>query len=347
VANNNFYEKFYCLNWRINRQCLSIQALIVKYLVNSIDEFLLKKLVKKDTCISLQKKEIELHRFCDRGEIIYRCSIAYQLAPILELSSQETAQQLVDFLVTSYQKTQLPSGETRETHNTVASCLLPFASESYSSLKIKASSPGWIDFCADRLFLANWLQKLSEFNLPSSLSLTNNLSPCLLPKRVEPFILQYAHVRSCSLLRLGEQTGLIKLQDRQFTQGIWQIEQPFPIPWLDREGNFLLVHFAETKLILELLAAIDALYALGIKGNRELLTGNSALTVLKSASLFKNALSLSEAFLEFWDNCRIYEENTGKKSQLVLARLGLLAAVQLLLKILIEESIGIAALVEL
>jgi arginyl-tRNA synthetase len=191
-----------------------------------------------------------------------------------------------------------------------------------SNLIIKISPPGWIDFHLSDRYIANWLEHLSISSFRFS-----DRSSYLKIDSDRLFVVQYAHARCCSLLLLGEQINSIELKDKQFQQAVWQLLTP--VSWLDERGNLRSSHPAETGLIQKLLAMMDELC------DRE------------SDKVFKSTVSLSEALLLFWDDCRIYDFTSKHTPQLAKARLGLVAATQLLLKISLEELMGISALVEL
>lgn len=188
------------------------------------------------------------------------------------------------------------------------------------NLTIEISPPGWVDFHLSDRSLANWLERLSSFKF-------TDRNRHLKIDRERIFVWQYAHARCCSLLLLGEQINLIELKDKQFKQVVWQLSSP--VSWLDEKEHLRSSHRAEICLIEKLLAVMDELCA------RE------------SERIFKPIVLLSEALVAFWDDCRIYDHTSKEKPQLAKARLGLVAATQLLLKISLEELIGISALVEL
>jgi arginyl-tRNA synthetase len=192
-----------------------------------------------------------------------------------------------------------------------------------SNLKIEVSPPGWIDFHYCDRDIANCLEGLSSFQL-------NECNRHLNSNSERIFLVQYAHARSCSLLLLGETINLIELKDKQFKPTTWQLSSS--ISWLDEKGNLRSSHPTEMFLIERLFAVMDEL---------------DELNDCESKHIFKQILLLSEALLKFWDDCRIYGDTSKKMPELAKARLGLVAATQLLLKIYLEKIIGISALIEL
>ncbi len=310
VEDNAFCQKYVRLNWQFKDDSLSVRELMLNFLEDYIDRLLSKKSIKNADFLKakISIARIKIHCFRDSSNIIYRCAIAYELAAILSLSPLEVARQIIEFA------TAIESN---------------FPEKNRQILRIEISPPGWIDFCLDELFLANWLQKFEQVQGTASTPFPYSLLPTPYSLFPIPFPIQYAHARCCSLLRLGERVKLIKLKDREFRRTIWQIQQPSSVPWLDEQNKFQLVHVAETCLIETLLAAIDTI------GDRQ------------RNDTFKSALLLSEACLDVWDRCRIFGDAIANMPQLATARLGLIAATQLLLKVLIENSSDTCALVEL
>ncbi|MGL5803829.1 MAG: DALR anticodon-binding domain-containing protein [Xenococcaceae cyanobacterium] len=301
MEDNDFCQKYVRLSWQFPDNSLSVRELIVNFLEDYIDRLLLKKTIENIDFLKVKTSiaKIKIHRLRDNSNIIYRCAIAYQLAPILSLSPLEVARQIIEFATTIESD---------------------FSEKDRQILAIEISPSGWIDFCLDELFLANWLQKFEQ--VQGTAFTPYSLVPI-------PFPIQYAHARCCSLLKLGERVKLIELKDREFRQAVWQIQHPLSLPWLNEKGNFQLLDAAEICLIENLLAAVDAI------SNRQ------------ENEMLKFTLLLGEAFLNFWDSCRIFGDAIANMPQLATARLGLIAATQLVLKVLIENSSDTCALVEL
>ncbi len=151
------------------------------------------------------------------------------------------------------------------------------------------------------------------------------------------FKVQYAHARCCSLLRLAHRSGLITLNDPEFTTSNWQFIAPNPIPWLDLNSlqscgesmRLRCIHPAERGLIDQLLDSGDRIGQLDVERG------------------FKQAFALSLAFDNFYRSCRIWGEVKTETPQLAQARLGLVGVTQKLLRSLLEDQLGVLAPLEL
>lgn len=271
--------------------------------------------------IELSPEAIPVQRLSDHSQIIYRSAIAFKLAPcqsaILDLASQIMATlPLSNELVSQQQavKTlQLPLS-------------LPFdfkkEPELFLNFQVEVVSPGWIEFRLTDRSLADWLQNLISAN---SVKLPNNPAK----NTLNCFSVQYAHARCCSILALAHQQGLIILKDGQ-------LMEPYPIPWLqdkpeatDQPKQLCLVHSAEKRLIAIVL---------------DILEGSEKLDQRRG---LKFALSLSQAWEEFFKDCRIWGEVKTQTPKLAQARLGLVAVTQRLLRSLLKDCLGVPAPVEL
>ena len=148
------------------------------------------------------------------------------------------------------------------------------------------------------------------------------------------FAVQYAHARCCSLMRLAQQEKLIQLGDNNVntSSAMFCVISPNPIPWLNCKSKLHFSHSASRRLISELVQVVDDLECPNEAG---------------SVNWEKAALNLSQAFEIFWCNCRIWGEVKITSPELSQARLGLVIATQSVLRFLLEEKLGVFALVEL
>ncbi|MFB2770660.1 DALR anticodon-binding domain-containing protein [Pelatocladus sp. BLCC-F211] len=256
----------------------------------------------------------------DNNQVFYITGLALQLAKYEKIPPMEIA-------------------------NAIASHL---SANSVGVVSIQIVPPGWIHLKLAHPVLADWLQSLTESRWDTHLleggeggqnkskvidaqaasrstksfpqgrvSQKSKLRTCC-PMPNALFPVQYAHVRCCSLLRLGEQEGLITYGDA--------------IPWLNNRQEQRFHHPTELCLISELVKVVD-----------ELECSDSGAAVKWE----KVALALSQAFENFWRDCRIWGEIKANSPELAQARLGLVLATQSVLRRLLEEKLNIFALWEL
>lgn len=180
--------------------------------------------------------------------------------------------------------------------------------------------------------VAAWLQQMTQIPLPaSSFSQVSTLNVTE-SQNQNLFYLQYSHARCCSLLRLADRDRLIRLAEPhlQTAPTLWLWIQPDPISWLNLDGKLRLSDPGERQLIGQLMAALD---------------GDSKSSDRKFWQTQANLIS--DAFQAFYSQCRIWGEvklKTPKKAQ---ARLGLISITQAVLRYILQEKLGIAALLEL
>jgi len=289
---------------------------------------------------------IPVHRLSDDHDVVYRSPIALKLAPSMQSSAPEIANQLAD----SFAKVS---------QNTSSQMRLDFS--------VEVLFPGWIDFRLSDRSLATWLQEFLQIPpLPSDskaqyLSVTqrkgeagegektikNEDSEKLeithrdqLAERSKNshhlFSIQYAHARCCSLLRLAHRQGLIELSDLDCKTRSCQVIEPNPIPWLNDEPRMeieqqrlRLQHPAERRLMHQILDTLDR------------------TTSLESVSGLKLAIALSDAFEQFYSACRIWGEVKTEMPQLAQMRLGLVGVTQRVLRSLLEDQLSTTAPMEL
>ncbi|MGI2907777.1 DALR anticodon-binding domain-containing protein [Tolypothrix sp. VBCCA 56010] len=199
---------------------------------------------------------------------------------------------------------------------------------------IEIVPPGYIHFVLTDPILAAWLQHLVEGRWGGGAGEAGEAGEAggaggetKYENSSHLFAVQYAHARCWSLIRLAEQEKLIQL-NKLFGSVI----SPSSIPWLNCERKLRFSHSASFRLISQLVQVVDDLECPDQAG---------------SVNWEKVALNLSQAFEIFWCNCRIWGEVKITSPELSQARLGLVIATQSVLRFLLEEKLGIFALVEL
>lgn len=278
------------------------------------------------TLITLET--IPVHLLSEDAGILYQSAIALKLSPLWHLPALNIANQLTDSLATTCQ-------------DTANSIRLDFG--------VEVVFPGWIQFRLSDSGLATWLQYLIQIP-PSGIleekgrKITLENAEISQPKQPikglnnakNLFLIQYAHARCCSLLRLAHRQGAIALSDPECKRATWQIVQPSPIPWLydsqaieSTQTRLRLGHSAEHRLIAQILDAQDRSQH------------------LDPAGAIKLAIALSHAFEAFYSRCRIWGEVMTQTPQLAQARLGLVAVTQQVLRSLLQDQLGITPALEL
>jgi hypothetical protein len=263
---------------------------------------------------------IPLHRVQDDTQVVYKSAIALKLASLCKLPAFEIATYLKTALVTSSENSE---------------------SQSESEFTLEISSQGWLFFRLTDQGLAAWLQYLIQHPLSletfplKAVNALNEQQPIIKPAHL--FLIQYAHARCCSLLRLAHQQGLIELRSQPQSQ-IGQLIKPHPLPWCNfQSGGLCLNHPAEQRLISQLLTLLEDISTFQLPAqDRE-----------QNLHLVRLASNFSNAFLTFYRQCRIWGEVKAETPQLAQARLGLVSLTQSILQMMLEEGLGVAAPVEL
>ncbi|WP_308737829.1 MULTISPECIES: DALR anticodon-binding domain-containing protein [Nostoc cyanobionts] len=238
-----------------------------------------------------------------------------------------------------------------ELANAIASDFLRICGDVFT---IQIVPPGWIHFELTHSTLATWLQSLAvgslgedgeqgsrgqgarskeeEFSLLPPALRTSASFQSPIPNSL--FAVQHAHARCCSLVLLAHREGLIKLREPvpNTSPAFWDVISPNPLPWLNCDRTLGLNHPDERRLIGELIQVVDNIECPDISG---------------SVKWEKVALNLSQAFENFWCNCRIWGEVKITSPELAQARLGLLMATQSVLRHVLEEKLGVFAPLEL
>ncbi len=193
--------------------------------------------------------------------------------------------------------------------------------------------PGWIQIEITQPGLAAWLQHLVIY--PPQLQNCREKEYCQLTQTdtYRLFAAQYAHARCCSVLQMAHREKLITLKELPETSSaMFLLSDPHPIPWLNHQ-KLQYFHPAEYALISQLLITLDELYCPGT--SRQLKNWEKA------------ALKLSQIFQTFYSCCRIWGEVKIQTPELSQARLGLVMATQISLRILLQDKLSVPAPVEL
>ena len=258
----------------------------------------------------ISEENIPLYKGRDNNRVLYISGVALQLSKSQNHPSMDVANAIVSHLS--------------------AKCIKYF--------NIQIVSPGWIHLELSHQLLATWLQNLvfggvGEWECEGATSSTP-ASPTFLsgplPLSSSQFTAQYAHARCCTLLRLACEEGLIQLRQPEPGTAFWTITECNPIPWLNCD-HMRDQHPATRCLIAELIQVVDLEYS----DSRD------------ERKWEKAALNLSEAFQNFWSECRIWGDVKMTDPELAQARLGLVLATQSVLRFLLEDKLGIFALQEL
>jgi arginyl-tRNA synthetase len=241
-----------------------------------------------------------LYRLKHQSPVVYRCTIAFQLQKQCNLPPMKLAVELASLLSSTMLQNKSPNKPEID-------------------VTVKVVEPGWLDFVICDRTLAAWLDNLTESFANIACSQEKSQSQM----DFNPFPLQYAHARCCSLLRLAAEQNLIKLKSEDFGQTVWQWLEPRKIPWLTQTKQLQLVHPKEKFLLCQLIDIID------------LLSGNSP------ENWYQLTRELSKALLDFEASCRIFGEVKNENPSLAQARLGLIGLTQLLLQKLLTEFLGV------
>ncbi|BDA67355.1 Arginyl tRNA synthetase anticodon binding [Calothrix sp. PCC 7716] len=151
------------------------------------------------------------------------------------------------------------------------------------------------------------------------LALPHSHTPTLPHSDTPSFLIQYAHARCCSLLRLARHEGLISF------------DQPLQIPWLDSQGKFRFNSHESQRLIATSVEIIDDLVCIDVRS---------------PIYWHSKALNLAMALECFWRHTRIWGE-VKNQPELVSAYIGLIVVTQQILRLLLEEKLNSAARLEI
>lgn len=194
---------------------------------------------------------------------------------------------------------------------------------------VQVIPPGWLYLELTQPYLAAMLQHLIA--APPQLEKLEGLKTVGKEGETggENFAFQYAHARCCSLLQMAHRQGLITLKpiNAPSSSALWLLVTPLPVPWFNEQICFF--HPDEWSLISELVAILDELYC--------------PFSSRHPPKWDKATLKLSQAFQTFLCHCRIWGEVKSQNLPLAQARLGLILITQSVLRLLLQDKLGIVA----
>ena len=288
----------------------------IKHLLLDRLQVVLDLYVSDSSVLNQRNRQISLHRSKDNRRVLYVWAIALQLSKAKNIPALEIATTLASLL----RKVGANSG-------TAISC----------EFTVHVIPPGWIHLELTEPKLAAWLQHLAQGELgelrEQGKHVKNPYSPLApRPSSSRLFAVQYAHARCCSLVQMAHREGLITLLSSPTPPTLFRAVAPDPIPWLNFD-QIRLCHPTERALIVQLLGLLDDFYC--------------PCPILQSIDWEKAALNLSQAFQAFYSCCRIWGEVKIQTIHLAQARLGLIMATQQILRLLLQDRLGVYAPVEL
>jgi len=289
----------------------------IKQVVLSLLQAVLGLYIPDTSVLHQQARHISLHRAKDCNRVLYISGIAFQLSQLRNIPALEIASALSSKLVVDI--APLVGG-------IIAVNLL-------QKFTVQVVPPGWIHLEVTEPAIAAWLQHLvsppqiQNWSKEEHCQLTLNDTSCL-------FAVQYAHARCCSLLQMAHREKLITVKEPLDTsRAVFLAVAPDPIPWLNSDQKLRCCHLAERALIAQLVGTLDELYC--------------PCTSRQPINWEKVALNLSQAFQSFYSCCRIWGEVKIQTLALAQVRLGLVMATQGVLRLLLQDRLGIAAPLEL
>lgn len=289
---------------------------------------------------------IPLQRVKDTTCILYSSAIALRLEKFCQLPAVEIATEIAEQWSQSVKANILESQKR------------PWI-DILRDFTVKAIPPGWMKFELSDPDLAKWLQFLvhqlpnQQWNLAGS-GIRLKSMPDLLERPISKrddgaFTAQYAHARCLSLLHLADREELLTRDFSNRTLTVGEAIALEPIPWLNANQQLRLKHPSERQLLSQLLNILDEIYCPvsvvdGLNGGSETLTGTH---LVSQAQVSKLAKALSQRFLTFYADCRIWGDVQRDDRDLAHARLGLVILTQSLLQLLLQEFLQVPAPLEL
>lgn len=286
----NYPNKCSFLPLKLEITDVSFQRLLQQFLGTQLNDFVSGEI--RD--LAFRPGMIPLSRSSSLNPVVYRSAIAFWLARQFSMTPLMLAEKIFDLIKAQQQTISNQSSDMKQLSGDII---------------LRLGKTGWLTFEVSDRLLAIWLQRL--MNWPLSI-------PALFQRSSNDdnlFPLEYAYARCCALLRLGDQAGIIRLNNRNFEQNLGQWLYPDPVSWYDWKLEQLKVSsLVERTLISQFIIISDR--------------------VIKEPTIQAIPLAnhLRDAFLNFERYCRIFGEIAEKKRELSQLRLGLVAITRSLLQ---------------
>lgn len=208
-------------------------------------------------------------------------------------------------------------------------------------LELWVEQPGWIHCRFQPGGVANWLQAIAaglsdeDYNLfkESVENIPAYNSDFLRENTSVPFLILHSHARCCSLLAMAHREGLLTLSTGDRPTASPQLLPPDPLPWLKSSGVLQFTQPEEQALMDQWLTTVDDLV-------NDLADPQA---IASCEAIIKLAIALSDRFQQFYAATRIWGDISATDPELALARLGLVLGTQRLLRVLLEDGLGIPA----
>lgn len=231
-------------------------------------------------------EEVWVRKSKETCKVLYISDVAFKAAKVYGISASVIASQLVSHF---------------------CDCNENFMLKAAAGLIYIEVAPGVIATC---------LQSIVEHTF---LTLPHSETSPLLDPPTSSFLIQYAHARCCSLLRLASNEGLISF------------DQPLQVSWLDSQSKLRFNSHESQRLIAASVEIVDDLVCIDVRS---------------PIDWHSKALNLTMALECFWRHTRIWGE-VKNQPELVRAYIGLIVATQQILRLLLEEKLNSAAFLEI
>ncbi|HHP7244782.1 MAG TPA: DALR anticodon-binding domain-containing protein [Elainellaceae cyanobacterium] len=299
------------------------------------------RMLKSSRRLHIDPFSVPVNRLKDSKNLCYVSAIAFKLANLVKNSPLELAQRLIALLSDADAPIRISA--------------LAESSTIWRHTHVTLMDSGWIYVQIGDRGLVEWLTLLTNPLLdsgdrPTIIRKTQDRLPGFAGYNSELFQksnnlleIQYIHARCCSLLKLGDRERLIHLNsvhnaasspspDHELNHNDIHIVDPTPLPWLNADRTLRFDHPAERALMIRLIATWDSLHDCSLSHPPS-----------QPKVYMKLAHQLSQEFQTFYQTCRMFGDETTNDLSRVQARLGITLATQRVLRVILENRLGVSA----